>query len=120
MKTSPALRQLPKARVESSLEVEADGALRVHLHNPSSTLAFQVAVTALGKDGSDISPLPWSDNYIELLPGESRTLLARPLNAEPEASIVVSGWNIASTTLKPHPRETASREPGPARASHGK
>ena len=103
-----ALRQLPKARVESSLEVEADGTMRVHLHNPSSALAFQIAVEALGKDGSAISPLPWSDNYVELMPGESRTLSAKPLAPEAEATIEVSGWNITPSTLKTHPREAAA------------
>jgi exo-1,4-beta-D-glucosaminidase len=102
-----ALRQLPKAQIESSLQVESDGAWLVRLHNPSKALAFQVAVEGFDQRGDDISPLPWSDNYIELMPGETREISARPSAAESEASIVVSGWNIASTTLRLHARETA-------------
>jgi len=41
-----ALRQLPKAHIESSLQVENDGSWRVRLHNSSNALAFQVAVEA--------------------------------------------------------------------------
>jgi exo-1,4-beta-D-glucosaminidase len=103
-----ALRQLPKAQIESSLQVQSDGAWVVRLHNPSKALAFQVAVEAVDQRGDDISPLPWSDNYIELMPGETREISATPPATEKEASIVVSGWNIASTTLRLRARETAA------------
>ena len=102
-----ALRQLPRAQVEASFEIEADGTWRVHLHNPSKALAFQIAVDAASKNGSTITPMPWSDNYIELLPGESRILSAKPPQPEPDASVVVSGWNTASITLKPAAQKTA-------------
>jgi exo-1,4-beta-D-glucosaminidase len=101
-----ALRQLPEAKVESTLHVESDGTWTVRLHNPSKALAFQVAVDGVGKDGQDISPMPWSDNYVELMPGETRILSAKPLSAESGASVVVSGWNIPSETLKAS-RDTA-------------
>ena len=95
-----ALRQLPRAEVESSLQTEPDGTLIVHLKNPSKALAFQVNVDAVDAAGRDVSPLPWSDNYIELMPGESRILTAKPAAGENEASVVVSGWNISSATLR--------------------
>ena len=69
-----ALRQLPKAEIESSLQVEGDGTWRVRLHNPSKALAFQVAVDTVDKKGMSVSPVTWSDNYIELVPGETREL----------------------------------------------
>jgi len=101
-----ALRQLPKAHVESSLQVESDGTLRVRLHNSSEALAFQVSVDAVDKHGASETPLIWSDNYIELMPNETRELSASRSAAATEPSVVISGWNIASTTLKPHPRAT--------------
>jgi exo-1,4-beta-D-glucosaminidase len=111
-----ALRQLPKAQIESSLQVESDGTWRVHLHNPSKALAFQVAVDTVDRKGMSVSPVTWSDNYIELVPGETRELSATPPVAAAEASVVVSGWNIASVTLRPHARETATlQEPSQAR-----
>jgi exo-1,4-beta-D-glucosaminidase len=96
-----ALRQLPKAEVQASLNLESDGTMSVRLHNPSKALAFQVNVDAVDKSGRDISPLPWSDNYIELMPGETRILTAKPSTSDSEASVVISGWNISSVTLHP-------------------
>ena len=102
-----SLQQLPKAQIESSLQVGNDGTWLVRLHNPSRTIAFQVAVEALNKRGEDISPLPWSDNYIELMPGETRSLSAMPPASASEASIVVSGWNTGSSTLRPGANQDA-------------
>jgi exo-1,4-beta-D-glucosaminidase len=64
-------------------------------------LAFQVAVSAVGADGKDITPVLWSDNYIELMPGETRDLSATlPANVNTNrTSVVVSGWNIPSQSL---------------------
>ncbi|AXC14159.1 Beta-galactosidase [Acidisarcina polymorpha] len=101
-----ALRQLPKTKIESSLQVEKDGTWRVNLHNPSTALAFQVSVDAVDATGQDMSPMPWSDNYVELMPGETRTLSAKPPAANAGASIVVSGWNIPSETLKAAPQKS--------------
>ena len=95
-----ALRQLPKAQVEATLQIEKDGSWAVRVRNSSNAIAFQLAVSALGADGMDISPMPWSDNYLELLPGEVRTITAKPPSPENAgARVVVSGWNISSTTL---------------------
>ena len=96
-----ALRQLPKAEVQASLNLESDGTMSVRLHNPSKALAFQINVDGVDKSGRDISPLPWSDNYIELMPGETRILTAKPSTSDSEASVVISGWNISSVTLHP-------------------
>jgi exo-1,4-beta-D-glucosaminidase len=48
-----------------------------------------------------IAPVFWSDNWIELTPGESRTLSALlPENAA--APIVqIEGWNVGPQTIKP-------------------
>ncbi len=114
-----ALRQLPTAEVESSLQLNGDGTLRVRLSNRSKALAFQVSVDALDAAGSDVSPLLWSDNYIELMPGESRILTAKPAAGEAEASVVVSGWNIPSATLKVTPRDSGLAQPGSKQRTAG-
>jgi exo-1,4-beta-D-glucosaminidase len=102
-----ALRQLPKARVEASIERTPGGAILAHLKNVSDTLAFQVSVAGVDASGNDVSPLPWSDNYIELMPGESRTLSASPAKGAAVSSIVVAGWNIPSMTLGATPRKSS-------------
>ncbi len=99
------LRKLPASEVTGEWLPAAEGkAARIRLHNSSQALAFQVAVRALNSAGAAVEPVFWSDNYIALLPGETRTLEARTWSAgqEPIASVRISGWNIKDTTLKPH------------------
>jgi exo-1,4-beta-D-glucosaminidase len=93
------LRSLPKTRIEASAVRTAAG-VRVGLHNPSKELAFQVEVAAQDGHGDDITQVLWSDNYVELMPGESLTLSGADPERLPErSSVVVSGWNIPQTTL---------------------
>jgi len=93
------LRSLPEAKLEAKAVRTAAG-VQVELHNPSKRLAFQVAVAAQSGGGEDITPAIWSDNYVELMPGESLTLEgALPEHLTGPASVVVSGWNIPQTVL---------------------
>lgn len=65
------------------------------LTNSSSTLAFLIRLRVT-HSGNEVLPVFWSDNYISLLPGESRTETAT-FNAGtlPSGSIVqVDGFNI--------------------------
>ncbi len=108
-----ALKKLPQAKVDASVQI-LGGRAEVHLHNASNALAFQVAVTTNAdegetRSGEKVSPVLWSDNYVELLPGESLTLsasLPAKMNGTPEFHI--TGWNIAEKTLKPQ-STTASK-----------
>jgi exo-1,4-beta-D-glucosaminidase len=50
-----------------------------------------------GKDGKEILPVQWEDNYISLLPGEKRVISATYRTAEmgkSAPSINVHGWNV--------------------------
>jgi len=100
------LASLPKAEVEAGIVVSAgagnagEKTIRLRLNNPSKALAFQLAVAVRDAHGDDIAPAPWSDNYVELMPGESRVLTATlPAKAVKGASVILSGWNIAEKTL---------------------
>ncbi len=95
------LMSLPKARIETQVSpAEGGKMLQIRLHNDSKALAFQVAVAVRDVHGEDIVPATWSDNYVELMPGETRVLSATLLSATPaNSSIVVSGWNISEQTL---------------------
>jgi exo-1,4-beta-D-glucosaminidase len=110
-----ALRTLPKATVEASLHMVGNKA-EVHLHNASKSLAFQVAVSADTAAGLSITPVLWSDNYIELEPGESATLSASmPEQMKGKPVFHVSGWNVAEQTLHP-----AGTQPAAATKTGGK
>jgi exo-1,4-beta-D-glucosaminidase len=109
-----ALRELPKTHIEAEAHLSgAAGAetVQVRLHNPSKSLAFQVAVEAQSPAGENLAPVLWSDNYIELMPDESLTLTAElPAHSTQRPAIVVSGWNIPSITLHPATEtQTASK-----------
>jgi exo-1,4-beta-D-glucosaminidase len=98
-----ALATLPPATPGVKAVVDrdcADGRARVTATNPGPSLAFFVRLRVLQKPGgNEILPSMWSDNYVSLLPGETRTLTARwrPDDA-PGATpaVTVDGWNVAS------------------------
>jgi exo-1,4-beta-D-glucosaminidase len=94
-----ALRSLTQAKLEAKAVRTAAG-VELNLHNPSKGLAFQVAVAAQDGSGEDITPAIWSDNYVELMPGESIILRGElPEHLSGRTSIVVSGWNIPQIVL---------------------
>jgi exo-1,4-beta-D-glucosaminidase len=99
------LANLPKAKLSAQAAIETTPSGRevvLRLTNPSTTLAFQVHGAIRTRTGGLISPVFWSDNWIEVLPGETRTLTATlPENAGPAPEVQVDGWNIAPETLKP-------------------
>jgi len=78
--------------------------IALELHNPSQALAFQIDAEVRTPNGDLIAPVLWTDNYIELMPNESRTLTATlPPDAPANAIVRVSGWNIETQTLHPAP-----------------
>ena len=95
------LNKLPEVKIHASYEVEQDGTesiVKVTLTNAGSHLAFQVHLALLkGEGGDEISPTYWDDNYINLLPGESRNISARFVNDDLDnstLSLKIDGWNI--------------------------
>jgi exo-1,4-beta-D-glucosaminidase len=96
------LASLPAATVTAEMAPSGEGkSVSIRLHNSSTALAFQVALRALDSAGQAVEPVFWSDNYIELMPGETRTLTATTWDGNHSgiASVGVSGWNIRGTTV---------------------
>ncbi len=97
------LQNLPPAQVSVNWTSGTAGAEQVEhitVQNESQSLAFFVNLTILkGRDGGDVAPVFWSDNYIPLLPGESRVLTAtypKKLLGGTIPYIQVAGWNVAT------------------------
>jgi exo-1,4-beta-D-glucosaminidase len=96
-----ALNQLPRVKLQATaarMKTAADDKISVSLHNPSKSLAFQVhaGIRASGST-EEILPVLWEDNYLSLMPGESRTITARYLSKDAlkiPLELVVDGWNI--------------------------
>ncbi len=97
-----ALKDLPPAGVQTLMRVERRGGrevAHVTLANPGRTLAFFVRLRITkGPDGDEVLPVLWQDNYVTLLPGETRELTASYAARDLEgarATLAVDGWNVA-------------------------
>jgi len=96
-----ALTTLPPVTLDVKTAFDHEGAddrAVVTLKNPGDSVAFFVRLRVLqDQGGAEIRLSLWSDNYVSLLPGETRTLIARwrPDDA-PGATptVAVDGWNV--------------------------
>jgi len=71
----------------------------VTVANTGRALAFQVHLELVDpRDGKEILPAFWEDNYFELLPGERREIrVAYPRrDREPPPRVTADAWNTAS------------------------
>ncbi len=77
-----------------------DRPLKLMLANTGKSPALAIKLTVLNKAGTRLLPAYFEDNYIALMPGETRTLTVRvPAGAKP-ASIAIRGWNTAESAVK--------------------
>ena len=95
------LSQLPHVDLTANATFSTDGnrgIARVHIQNPSTTVAFLArARLTKGKGGDDVSPVLWDDNYVSLLPGEQRDLGATYMLEDLGGStpaVEIDGWNV--------------------------
>ena len=99
-----ALRQLPETSVEATSQTTEEDhrrVTRVRLQNKSANLAFFLKLNLAGcGDGKDIVPVLWNDNYISLLPGETRELTASFQALQPAPiRIDIAGWNVSHMSI---------------------
>jgi exo-1,4-beta-D-glucosaminidase len=102
-----ALQNMGKTTLKLSYSSEKKPDSTVHLvtiTNTGKIVAFQVHLRALkGKSGDDILPVIFSDNYLELAPGESRTITCSYANKDAKGSMaffLASAWNINTMNSK--------------------
>ncbi|MGA8223859.1 MAG: beta galactosidase jelly roll domain-containing protein [Candidatus Acidiferrales bacterium] len=101
-----ALEKLPRVHLAASAAIEKGERgkrVRVKLQNPSDHLAFQIRLGIRNHgDPMEILPVLWDDNYLELMPGESREITAQYLTPDAlmeNPELTVAGWNIEPLTL---------------------
>jgi exo-1,4-beta-D-glucosaminidase len=101
-----ALQDLPKATLTASMTVSDAGdetAARVTVENSGSGLAFLVRLRLLkGKDGAEVLPVFFDDNYISLLPREKREITVHVRKSDLGAAkpvLAVDGFNVAAMQL---------------------
>jgi exo-1,4-beta-D-glucosaminidase len=103
-----ALARLPLValQVRVSLGAPSGGpSLELTLQNPANALAFFVEVRVVDPtSGRSILPVLWDDNYVSILPGETRSIGGRFPGTTTEelkrARLDVSGWNVKTATLE--------------------
>jgi beta-galactosidase/beta-glucuronidase len=75
--------------------------VRAKLENTGTAAALATKVTLLDANGQRILPAYYSDNYVSLLPGESRVVeISYPASAGTAARLAVRGWNISSREIR--------------------
>jgi len=96
-----ALNDLPKVKVTGTVKEitkQEYSKFAVELTNSSKYIAFFVHPNIVNKvTGNTILPVIWSDNYVSLLPGESRKLYAKIRNKylkNKKPQLVVEGYNL--------------------------
>jgi exo-1,4-beta-D-glucosaminidase len=97
------LNKLPAVRIEVRKLVARKGDrynVTAVLTNPTSHLAFMTYLSITrGKDGTTVLPVFWEDNYISILPGETRTIHGYVYAGDLRGlapGLRVSGWNVSA------------------------
>ncbi len=97
------LAKLPPVKLEVDHTTEQkgpDSVTRVLLKNPTDRIAFFIHAAVLaGGGGDEVVPVRWDDNYLSLVPGESREVTARYATEDLKGKtpvLDVDGWNILS------------------------
>jgi exo-1,4-beta-D-glucosaminidase len=90
------LASLPKASVDVKARSHG-GKTTVTVRNTSTTIIPAAALTLRKPDGSPVTPVTWSDNYVALWPGESITVEASHAGVH-RPKVDVSGINVTSVT----------------------
>jgi exo-1,4-beta-D-glucosaminidase len=132
-----ALQSLPPAAVQAKSSIKVTGGraeVRVTLRNAGSDVAFLIRNEVRARCGSretlhEVLPVLWDDNYVSLLPAETRTLTAAfdladaadpaRMNAggaaarRPDSTCqfvaVTSGWNVAEQQIRLAPSRPPAR-----------
>ena len=96
-----ALNQLPLVTLTAKAERQDNHRVVITLSNPTKNIAVMAHVQLRNqRSGERILPAFYSDNYVSLVPGESKTITIdaeqRDLIAEPPL-IAVDGWNVTVT-----------------------
>ena len=93
---APVTLQTETARTQVGDETE----VRLTLRNPGTIAALAAKMTVMNADGSQVLPAYFSDNYVSLLPGDTRTVTIRYPNARAvNPRITLRGWNVAAATV---------------------
>ena len=102
LKDLQQLDSMPKAALDVHAQREADGRVRVSLHNGAAAAALSTKLTLVDAQGNRVLPAYYSDNYVNLAPGESRDIDIEGITAaalKDAAKVEVRGWNVPNQSV---------------------
>ncbi len=101
------LTALPKQALDVAARSHIAGedkVVEIELANHGRAPALLAKVTLVDSAGQRVLPAYYSDNYLTLMPGESRNITARcPLKGRSCQSVGLRGWNIVPISVRVTP-----------------
>jgi len=98
-----ALNGLAAVTLQASATRRIDGdetVASVVLTNATQTPAIETKLTVFNADGAQILPAYFTDNYVSLLPGETRTVEIRyPTAKAADPGVRLRGWNVTASSV---------------------
>jgi hypothetical protein len=108
------LNKLPIVTLEAQAASKEESGKRVvtlTLHNPGKSIALMAHVQLRRKSGGRVLPVFYSDNYVSLVPDETRTITIEAdtnlFNGE-DALVMLDGWNV---TVAPSTQKSVAIAP---------
>jgi hypothetical protein len=97
-----ALNDLPMVTLTATAEelegkIAGERLLAITLHNPTQSIALMAHVQLRRKSGERVLPVFYTDNYVSLLPDETRTIAIEDAQSDfngEDPLIVLDGWNV--------------------------
>ena len=97
------LNDLPRVELKAQAQV-AGQRVAVTLTNPSASVALMTHLVLRDAAGQRVLPAYASENYVSLLPGETRTLTIESPILPAASQLTVDGWNLAPLKIPVAPK----------------
>jgi beta-galactosidase/beta-glucuronidase len=96
------LDAMPKVVLDVHAQHEAGDRIRVTLRNSTGGAALSTKLTLVDAYGDRVLPAYYSDNYVNLAPGESRDIVVESVSSKTldrVAKVEVRGWNVPDQSV---------------------
>jgi len=98
-----ALNSMPPAALEMSAtqaKIGGESHVTIRLHNPSEHIAFfERATVSAKRDGDEILPIQYDDNYITVFPGETAEIHGTIWKGDKPRFVKLEGYNTPVTNV---------------------
>jgi len=100
------ISKLPPVMLQFDTSVKKSGDYAVvtaEISNPADAISFFTRLEVQDEKGSQIKPAYFSDNFFNLLPGESRKIkieIPKYLLSSNKIELIINGWNASEITRK--------------------